>query len=205
MLYENKYGIKCFNQLVSSDLFEYFGPEVVFELSCDQINIAFDGLNDQYTLLNTCILNSPHFDLVKHLEDNGDLRSCLYIEKVQKGILDFRASKKINSNYLINLKSKFEQKKTDILNNRYDPVKTIKIFDKYYIADGKHTAATCALLNVPVKCTDYSMFVLDSFFWWIYRKMLKNKKIYRIHIDYFESILDYFGKKKEEIHAIQNS
>jgi hypothetical protein len=202
LLYENKYGVKCFNQLVSSDLFEYFGSTAVFELSCDQLYIAFDGLNDQYTLLNTCILNSPHFDLVKCLTDNGDLRSCSYVERVQKGILDFRASQRINNRYLINLNNKFAQKKSAIQNNNYDPVKIVKVFDKYYIADGKHTAATCALLNIPVRCTDCAMVVFDSFFWWIYRKMLKNKKMYGKHLNYFESILEYYGKSKRVTHAI---
>lgn len=192
LLYENKYGVKCFNQLTNSDLFDFFKSQNVFELSCDQLYVAFDGLKDQYTLLNTCILDSPHFDLVKCLMDNGDLRYCSYVEKVQKGILDFRSSQQISNGYLNNLTKIFTQKKTAILNNNYDPVKVVKVFDTYYIADGKHTAATCVLIDLPVKCVDCSPLIFDSFFWWIYKKMLMNKKEYKIHIKYFNSILEYY-------------
>ncbi len=194
LLYENKYGVKCFNQLINSDFFDFFKSKNVFELPCDQLYIAFDRLKDQYTLLNTCILDSPHFDLVNCLTNNGDLRYCSYVEKVQKGILDFRSSQRISNRYLINLNKKFAQKKTAIFNNNYAPVKVVKVLDKYYIADGKHNAATCAMLDLSVKCVDCSPLIFDSFFWWIYKKMLKNKKEYKIHIKYFKSILEYYKK-----------
>jgi len=205
LLYENKYGLKCFNQLISSDLFKYYGSLPVFELSCEQLYIAFDGLNDRYTLIDTCILNSPHFDLVKCLKDNENIMSCSYVKRIQKGILDFRLSKKINNKYLIYLNNCFVGKKEAIQNNNYEPVKIIKVFDKYYIADGKHTTATCALLRSPVRCTDCSMLVFDSFYWWIYRKMLKNKNLYSRHIKYFELILKYYGDINGAAHAIRNN
>jgi hypothetical protein len=194
LLYENKYGVKCFNQLINSDLFDFFKSQNVFELSCDQLYIAFDGLKDQYTLLNTCILDSPHFDLVKCLKDNEELKYCSYIEKTKKGIIDFRPAQRITKGFLINLNKRFAQKKTAILNNNYASVKVVKVFDKYFIADGKHTAATCALLGLSVKCVDCTQLIFDSFFWWIYKKMLLNKKEYKIHIKYFNSILQNYKK-----------
>lgn len=197
LLYENRYGIKCLNQLISSDLFEYRGSATVFNLSSEQLYIGSDGLNDQYTLLDTGILNSPHYDLVKCLNNNADLRRCSYIQRVRKGILDFRMPHKISERYLTVLRQKYEEKQTEILNNTYDPIKIIKVFDKYYIADGKHTAAMCALLEMPVRCRDCSMLAFDSFSWWVYDKMNKNKKRYKKHLFYFESMMEYYGKKGE--------
>ena len=198
LLYENKYGIKCFNQLINSDLFDFFESNIVFESPCDQLYIAFDGLKDQYTLLNTCILNSPHFDLVKCLKDNRNPKFSSYVERVQKGILDFRPAQKISTSYLLKLNKKYAQKRIAILNNNYAPVKVVKVFNKYFIADGKHTAATCALLGRSVKCIDCSKLMGDSFFWWIYNKMLKKEKEYKIHIEYFKLVLEYSKQNREE-------
>jgi len=192
LLYENKYGVKCFNQLLTSDSFIFYSTGDDFELPCGKLFICFDGLKDVHTLLNTCVLSSPHLDLVRCIDFDNDLEFSSYVQRDAKGLLDFRLSRKITKNYLMNLRNKFSEKKTAILENCYDPIKVVKVFDRYYIADGKHTAATCALLNVSVKCVDCSLLIFDSFFWWIQKKMLKNKEQYTKHLEFFNLVMEHY-------------
>jgi len=90
LLYENKYGIKCFNQLITSDSFPFYRSSSVFELPSEQLFVGFDGLKDKYTLINACIINSPHFDLVSCLSSENKVELSSYVQKAAKGTLDFR-------------------------------------------------------------------------------------------------------------------
>jgi len=190
ILYECKVGIKCTNQLVSSEMFNYFVSGETKSVHPENLYLTFDGLKDSYTLLARSVVNSPHFELMQILQDGGDVLHSDYLSRVVNGTLDFRSGQKIGNNYTGFLRNKYNERINSIENDLYIPVKIFKVNEKYYIADGKHTAAVCALVGVSPRCIDVSTLVYDSFFWWIYRKMLKHRANYLQHIEFFESLLN---------------
>jgi len=189
ILYQTTVGIKCTNQLVSSDMFNYFASGETKYVPAENLWLTFDGLKDSYTLLYRSVADSPHFELMQLLQKGTDLNHSDYLRRVVDGTLDFRPAKKISPNHIRFLRNSYSAKINSIQAEVYQPIKVFKVGDKYYIADGKHTAAMCALVGINAKCIDVSLVVYDSFFWWVYRKMLKNKKDYSKHIKYFGSLL----------------
>ena len=68
--YENEIGIKNINKKsIRKD--RYIVKSSVQINPCD-LFIGFDGMKDQYTLVDTPINLSPHFEFMKCLNDNGD-------------------------------------------------------------------------------------------------------------------------------------
>lgn len=197
LLYETEHGIKCLNQIIRSEHFDLSASETSFQLSPTEILLGVDGLKDEHTLLGTRISESPHLDLVTCFEKGGDIRRCSYVRKAEEGTLDFRPRHKVTDEHVQTLRRQFGEQRGAIEQEKYEPVRTVRIFDRHYIADGKHRAATCALLDVPIKCVDASGLIHDSFFWWVQRKMLRNKAHYRKHIELFESILEHYGRRKQ--------
>lgn len=187
VLYENKVGIKCFNQIISSDMFDYFITGNSQIISTDNLYFLFDGLKDHYTLIDTPLLESPHFDLVKSIITGKDIRTTEYVYRRENGTLDFRQSARIKNNYIHSLQQKFNEKVKLIESGEYDPIKIVSISGKYYIADGKHTAATCALLGTSPECVDITPVLFDSFFWWVHQKMLNSKGDYKKHMQWFKN------------------
>jgi hypothetical protein len=187
-LYENRVGIKSYNQLVSSELFASKTHSQKLQISIDELCLPFDGLNDQFTLLGTTLKGSPHYGLVQSIRNGDDIRSCEYVCRRRRGTLDFLPSMSMNSKHLYNLKRSYVDKVTLVEEKKYNPIKVAFVSGKYYILDGKHTAATCYLLGVTPTCIDVSSAVLDSFFWWVCRKMEKSKRNYNTHLEWFQNI-----------------
>ena len=189
ILYQTKVGIKCTNQLLSSDMFKYFVAGETKYVPAKNLWLAIDGLKDSYSLIGRPVADSPHFELMQLLQEGSDPRHSDYFRRVVDGTLDFRLAKKIGLNYIRFLRKIYSSNIDSIQTENYQAVKVFKVGDKYYIADGKHTAAMCALVGINAKCINVSLVVYDSFFWWVYQKMLKNQKSYSKHIEYFSSLL----------------
>lgn len=188
VLYENRVGVKCFNQLISSNMFEYLVIENSdTTIATDNLYLAVDGLKDYYSLIGKPLLESPHFGLVKSISAGEDIRSTEYVLRRNKGTLDFLRSIYVTDRHIALIRQRFREKSHLIEIEKYPPIKVLSNNGKYYIADGKHTAATCALLGVAPKCVDITPVLFDSFFWWLQKKMGKHAAVYKKHLSWFDS------------------
>lgn len=114
----------------------------------EQLYLSIDFLKDQYTLLGCNIKDSPHFFLMKALMKGDDISNTDYIQRVKRGTLDTRfLQNNIDSNSYIDC---FKKRKIEIENGDISPILVYKINGKFYIKDGKHRAALCALLDRPI-------------------------------------------------------
>jgi hypothetical protein len=170
-------------------MFRYFASGEVQSLPADILYLGYDALKDRYTLLNTRLVDSPHLELMELLRRGQDITRCSYVERVATGTLDSRCATKVDQVYLSQIRKRYDQKADAIQTGSYEPIKVISHHDQWFILDGKHTAAVCALSGIMPKCVDASLVMYDSYFWWVYRKMLKRPDSYRKHLDYFESLL----------------
>ena len=189
VLYESEAGIKCINNIASHRLHRYFSSGGIQPVPVENLYMCMDRLKDSYTSLYANILDSPHFELMKILRDGGDIMSSAYVQRSVRGILDPRSPVRVDHHYIQFLRDTFENKINLIRAGTYTPVKVIVVSGQYFIGDGRHTAALCALEKITPKCIDISPVVYDTFNWWCYRKMLKNRESYKKHIQFFESIL----------------
>lgn len=187
ILYQSQVGTKCFNQLVSSNMFDYFAVGEVQLLPPESLLLGFDGLKDSHTLINTQILDSPHFELVQMLKLGKNVANADYLRRTSRGTLDMRGPRRVSRRHIHFIKNQYEEKIRAIQADNYKPVKIIQVAGKSFIEDGKHTAACCALLGVEAKCIHVSTVIYDSFFIWLYKKMLKNRNSYSKNIEFFES------------------
>lgn len=188
ILYQSKVGIKSTNQLISSDALKFFQTESRCNIDGKSLHIGFDGLKDEFTLINRKIMDSPHFELMDLLCNNKDIMESEYIKRTLSGTLDFRFRRKIDKQYLDHIHEKFEQKLLLIKLDEYEPVKVINVNGQYFIIDGKHTAALCSYLEIAPKCVEIEYVTHDSFWMWIYRKMLKHKNSYKKNIEFYTKI-----------------
>jgi hypothetical protein len=187
ILYQSQVGIKCFNQLVSSDMFDYFTVGEIQLLPPEFLFLGFDGLKDSQTLINTKVLDSPHFELVQMLKLGKNVANADYLRRTSRGTLDMRGPRRVSRRHIHFIKNQYEEKIRAIQSGNYKPVKIIQVAGQYFIEDGKHTAACCALLGIEAKCARVSTVIYDSFFIWLYKKMLKNRKNYSKNIEFFEA------------------
>lgn len=189
LFYESDAGIKCINGAWRYSMLPYVSRGEVQLLPAESLYMCADRLKDSYTLLNTKIMSSPHFELMQILRDGGDLSRSTYIQRLAKGTLDPRTPVRVGDQYFQVLRNKYAQMSKLIESGKYEPVQLIVVSGQYFIADGRHTAALCALKNIAPKCVDVSPLIYDSFNWCCYHKMLKNKDRYKKHVSFFESIM----------------
>lgn len=188
-LYQTAGGIKAQNQLISSDMFSYQAVGEPKELSLDDLRLGWDGLRDCHTLLGRRLVDGPHLCLMRALTGNEPLMECEYLKRIAQGTLDFRPPRPLTSRYVAGLKAVYARKITSVRDGSYAPVKLICVGGERFILDGKHTAALCASLGLGVRCVDATGAMLDSFYWWVYRKMLRSPTQYKAHIRHFETML----------------
>ena len=185
MLFSSLKGIKCLNQPLSSDLFDSFEVIVNKTIRPNELFIAFDGLKDEYTLLNTQIDKSPHADLMKAFVNNDNISNTTYIKRSKKGTLDLRYNQIIDER---KMKNNFDQKMKVVSNNSYDPVKVSIIGNTTYIIDGKHTAALCSVKNQSVRCVVVNNPFLDSFYFNVFLKIKKKRRGFKKGIEFLEKV-----------------
>lgn len=188
-LYQTDVGIKSRNQLISSEMFSYHATGEVMEVSPDSLFLGWDGLRDQHTLLRRRVVDGPHLSLMRALSGEGHLGDSEYIKRSVQGTLDFRPPQRATRKFIGVLESVYHKKIVLVREKRYAPVKVIRVGRDLFIADGKHTAALCASLGLNVRCVDATTAMLDSFYWWVHRKMLRSRKQYQIHIRHYETLL----------------
>lgn len=188
-VYFSSVGIKHFNTPITKSAFDYFISEQgVFELPVAKLLIGPDNLKDSYTLLGTPISDSPYNELMQSLNTGQDLHQTEYIGRVPSGILDNRRARPIDTHYLSSLRQRFESQKALIQRDAYHPIKGVFVNGEYYIFDGKHRAALCAILHKTPRCVDVNFLKYDSWCFWLHAKMQKQPDAYRKHLAYFGQI-----------------
>lgn len=184
--YNGKYGIKNINlnQLV------FPGQNVLdkIEISPNLLFMGPDFLKDKYTLLNTPLVESPHAQLMSLLYNGKNYSDSEYIKRYYYGYLDWRRGiKDIDLN-------RFKKKNKDIvesvLSGNYEPVKIYQVGESYYVFDGKHRAALCAVLGKNVKCVVVSSDIACAGVWNRLFTYTKSNKLYCKHSIFYEQYLN---------------
>lgn len=186
--YENKYGIKDFaspsfvlndNPLIT---IIYLNPADVF--------LSFDGLKDQYTLIERSISDSPHVELIRLINSGKDISECDYIKRETNGFLDHR-DKQFFGGKIINYHLEKNKK-----NNRERLPIVYKLDDKYYVLDGKHRFASSYLSgDDSIKCKEVPCKLVSD--WGYLRKLysiLKKKKGYSKQMNHIDRLMKLASK-----------
>ena len=181
--YENKYGIKDFNS--PSFVLNEDSLIKIIKLNPANVFLGFDGLKNQYTLIDKPISDSPHMELIRLINSGKDISKCDYIIREINGFLDHR-NKQFLGERLIN----YHQE----MNKRSDRDRlplVYKIDDRYYVLDGKHRFASSYLSgDNAVKCILISCKEVAE---WKYLlklyNVLKRKKGYSKQLNHIDSIM----------------
>lgn len=149
---ERRQGVKLYNKC-ETDLFpEIFGKKEL--VSPDEVCLSFDGMKDEFTLLDTPIPESPHYEMIKRIESGRSITDCEYIRRENSGTLDGRYPVQVSENAHINAcKKSFESVKSD----DYTLPVLYRLNEKLYVYDGKHRLAVAAALNKKIYC-----YVIDA-------------------------------------------
>ena len=186
ILYHGKYGVKSIHQMIASDHYKYFQIKATETLPANKLLIGIDGLKDRFTSLGKPIVESPHFQMMQLLNDNKDISNCDYIRTIKIGALDTRKPVRVTNHFKDYLKNQFILKKQAVLSGRYEPAKIIRFGNQIHVIDGRHTAALCSLYAQDITCMDVTLAMYDSYFYWMYQKMLQRKDQYGIHINFWK-------------------
>lgn len=183
-LYSTRTGIKSINQLMQSRVLMEKNP---FFLDASDLYLGFDALKDEYTLVGTGIVESPHYGLMEALASQSSIANTEYVLRYSKGSLDQRSAVYLTKKAKNVIVATFKARYFEVQNGDYPAVQVYCVNGKYYVADGKHRAALCAYLNKPIKCVDIGRdFLSDSFRLWIYSAMKKNPDEFVSNLELFE-------------------
>lgn len=160
-----------------------YSSVVIKNISADSLFLGPDYLKDKYTLLNCPISQSPHYGFIKTIMENGDMASTDYIQRFVSGKLDWRrgSKKPRDFNYF---KKMFSRSLGEIQSGDYSPIIIYSLGGKYYIYDGKHRAALCSLLGVPVKCMLVGSEIANADLWHFMFSIIKDNEEYGRHTEY---------------------
>lgn len=188
-LYETHAGLKSINQLISSDQYIFYIKKKEERIDPNLLSMGFDGLNDSYTYLGSSLIESPHLEMMQFLSEGKDIISSVYITKLAAGSLDTRPACLVDQGYISMIEREFAERLKMIRSDSYRPVRVVNVNGSFFIEDGRHTAALCALLNIRPRCVEVSPLVYcDSFVMWIYKTMVKKPDSYSKHLTFFEKI-----------------
>ena len=181
IVYESKTGLKEINPLFPTKQREIIN---LCTVSPDELFLGIDFLKDEYSLIDTPIKESPHFELMASLYNGEDGLNTNYTKRMLKGALDERYE--ILAFYLDKeyFKNCFSKKYGDIKNNLNERVTIYKKNGKCYIHDGKHRAALCSFLDIPVQCEVVDFYEVCKEFNNNKLKIVQKKEKYKKH-DFF--------------------
>lgn len=188
VFFVNSKGVKCINQKIKSQQFDKF--PIVEEKTIDPMDlyIGFDGLKDEYSLVDVQILKSPHLDLANALVQNTAIEHCSYYKRLQNGYLDMRFNQQFKKSIYINGLLERQQK---ISSENYSRVKVVRIQDRYYIIDGKHTAALCCSMGKKINCSEIMNPLHDPFYQKVYKIMKKRPIQFKKNLSLLEKVYQH--------------
>ena len=183
--YENSYGIKGHNKAA----FKLQGRYDEILINPEDVYLGFDALNDEYTLLDIKMIDSPHYYLMKTIYSGGNINESDYVNREKIGTLDGRYGLVPVDHVNLFFKS------LEMINkNEYDPAIVYQVDGRMYVFDGKHRLALCLLLHQKCKCIcmDLSELRDDDNTKKILGEMKKRKKhSYTKNIEFLEKIFNH--------------
>lgn len=144
-------GLKSFG-------FSYDPPEscgVVcagIRLPAETLLCPIDGLTDDLTLLGTPVVQSPTYAFLHALEYGEPFFDTAYIRRYVLGTLDQRWPRNVRYLHPPEFWSIYAKRRAQVLAGTYAPVRVFCVQGRYYVLNGKHRAALCALLGQDVRC-----------------------------------------------------
>lgn len=165
----------------------------IIEIPTDKLFLGPDYLNNQNTLLNCGISQSPHYEFVKTIMEDGDLSKTEYIQRFVSGRLDWRrgSTKPRDFSYFNRM---YLLSQNEIQANDYEPVIVYSLNGVYYIFDGKHRAALCANLNIPVRCNIVGSEIANANVWHYMFSIVKGKPDFSRHTEFHDIYLNELSK-----------
>ena len=149
VIYQSKTGFKEINPYIPKH--KSAQSELRIMNACE-LRLGIDFLKDDVSLIDVPIVQSPHYGLMKDLSEGGDGRSTEYVKRMLNGALDERyelLAFYLDKNYF---RRCFERTKHSLETDSCAEVIAYKKNGRYYIHDGKHRAAMCALFSKTIKC-----------------------------------------------------
>ena len=186
VVYQSKTGYKELNPFYLPQTTEHCKK---IYLSARELYLGIDFLKDDYSLIDVPISESPHYGLMKCLQDNGEWESTEYVLRMLKGALDERyeiLATYLNKSYFSVC---YQKRKAEIERNDNSSVSVYQLNGRYYLHDGKHRAALCMLMGIDVPCNvlPFEM-VLRDFNAKKIQKVMKSKK-YTKHQVHFSAMM----------------
>lgn len=155
----------------------------------NELYLGPDFLKDDATLLGCKIIDSPHKDFMMSLHLGKPIMDTDYLHRRLNGTLDWRRGTilpKDNDFY----QRVFIQKKTEVESGGYSPITVYVQGGKYYIFDGKHRAALCAILGLPINCMVVDSEIANSNLWHYMFSIIENDPSYSCHTTFHSEYLN---------------
>lgn len=183
--YTNKYGVKVINR-TSGEAKHKQTNESFIELNPRALYLPFDFLKDEFTLLDTNIMESPHYKLICGC-DEGNLENNEYINRAICGTLDGRDSTyETVERYL----KCYSEKQKDFQENQIEAIRFYTVGRKKYIADGKHRAAMAAYHGWKITGKEiYPINIITPNVKRMYSIMKKKPESYLQNINHLEQLM----------------
>ena len=187
----NRYGVKLYNK-VGSDLFpELFSRRE--EIAPEEVFLGFDGLKDEYTLLDVPMAQSPHFDMIDKIAKGEDISSCDYMLREYRGTLDGRFGADVLPKSHVNACRKAEEK---LAAGETEPPVLYRLNGRLYVYDGKHRLALALQKKMKIECfvIDAAHIAKQSYVAMMFKKM-KNRAGYLQNSAHIKSLLSLIEGK----------
>ena len=169
----------------------------IVKLKPSQLFLGPDFLKDKYSLLGHSITESPHVGFFEALMNGKSIAETDYIRRFLDGTLDWRSASVMPKDKLI-FKKKFEQSLSEIKTGNYSPAVVYLQGGKYYIYDGKHRAALCAMLGKEVRCVVVGSEIVHANVWNYMYEMINGNEEYRRHTDFHKEFVTEYEHKCRE-------
>lgn len=182
-IFINRSGVKCINQSLSSKYLRSLKAIKEIDLNPENLYLGFDGLKDEFTLVDYSIKSSPHFEFIQILNSQKDYRKTDYYKRFMGGELDLRYNQ---YPALYDFKTLFESKKRFIEANTILPILISEINKRYYILDGKHTAALSLVMGKRIKCLVIDNPYNHPFYKSLYDQMKKDESNFLKNITFLK-------------------
>lgn len=159
--------------------------QTIVSIPSSALFLGIDYLDDKYSLLGINIAESPHYHFLKAIKNGDNITETDYYRRAENGTLDVRrgrVQKKRLEHYML----RYTERLKEFQNGTLAPVLVYQLCEKYYIYDGKHRAALCALMGSDVKCQLVSCDRFD-----IRYKLICDNKNYLKHHMLFNMVLTH--------------
>jgi hypothetical protein len=180
-------GVKLYNPVPFRRPNSIKNDWAIISINPQDLFIGPDFLMDSYTLFNTSIVDSPYCSFIQGLLDGKNMLYSEYMNRLVDGKLDERPIT-MRPRSLAGYMVKCEERYAMVSNGDYDPVQVYRAGGHYYIRDGKHRAAMCSILNVPVKCVELTEAFAGGISFHMY-KMIENLPEYSKNATFFKNNL----------------